>query len=208
MRSNSTVSFINLQGVVYVKEFCRAKIMQSDGTNFFPFSEGYRRWWNKACPPISSLLDMLLCHLVTAGPKENGGNNPAWGTKPGCSGSARGTISCQREMSLWGRIAQPQLCPCQPLRRLEGINCVMRQAILSLGGPQWMISVLHQADECLKGFSHTSQGSVLKQYWGECLNEAEKLPDAALALGSCQLKPSPKSTGARGPTVFQLSSWF
>lgn len=87
----------------------------------------------KLVPP--SLLDMLLCHLVTAGPKENGGDNPAWGTKPACSGLARGTISCQREMSLCGRIAQPQLCPCQPLHRLEGISCVMHQAIVSLGGP-------------------------------------------------------------------------
>lgn len=52
----------------------------------------------KLGPP--SLLDVLLCHLVTAGPKENGGDNPAWGTKPACSGLARGTKLPEGNVSL------------------------------------------------------------------------------------------------------------
>lgn len=52
-------------------------------------------------------LTCCFCRLVTGGPQENGGDNPAWGTKPAWLGLARGTVSCRREMSLWGRGARP-----------------------------------------------------------------------------------------------------
>ena len=105
MTTNTTVSFINLQGVVYVKRFCRAKMMQSDGTNFFRLVRVTEVSKTKLVPHLC--LTCCFSHLVTAGPEENGGDNPAQGTKPAWPGSAGGTVSCRREMSLWGRIARP-----------------------------------------------------------------------------------------------------
>lgn len=99
-----TVCFANLMGVVYVKGFCKNDVKWWDQF-FFHLVRVTGVSKTKFVPHLC--LTCCFAHLVTGSPEENGGDNPAWGTKPVWPGLAGGTVSCRREMSLWGRIARP-----------------------------------------------------------------------------------------------------